>query len=401
MTNNPRTSRPAYRRSTTGARGHGGSSYGASRTSISPLKVIVPLAIIAVLVFFAAQALASGGPSDEADAETQAADVATATGFDSGVIEGHPERTITLSFAGDCTLGTDENFDTTRNFNAMYDSVGDPSYFLANVKPIFEEDDVTIVNMEGTLTKSTSRVNKKFAFKGPLEYAEILPLGDVEVAGFANNHDSDYGPQSHTDTIKALEDAGIMVASESRIAYYTAKNVKVAVIAMYELDDHRDIEENMEQYIATAREEGAEIVVVYFHWGNEREYTPDENQIYLGHAAIDAGADMVVGSHPHVIQGYENYDGRWIFYSLGNFCYGGHSGPEDKDSMIVQKTFTLDGDGVVVDDQIEVIPCSISSVSSRNNYQPTPAEGEELERIEAKLEELNDNVQDALASYKG
>lgn len=381
----------ASRQGTRYAAGHQGTA------ALAPLlKVVIALIAIIAIVFLIAQAIASVGQADVAETSGDAY-----TGFDSGVVESNPERTITLSFAGDCTLGTDENFDTTRNFNAMYDAVDDPSYFLANVKPIFEEDDITIVNMEGTLTKSAARESKKFAFKGPLEYAEILPLGDVEVAGFANNHNADYGPQSHSDTIRALEGAGIMVASESRIAYYTAKNVKVAVIAMYELDDHRDIEENLEQYINTAREEGAEVVVVYFHWGNEREYAPDENQIYLGHAAVDAGADMVVGSHPHVIQGYENYNGRWIFYSLGNFCYGGHSGPADKDTMIVQKTFTLNGDGVVVDDQIEVIPCSISSISSRNNYQPTPAEGEELERIEAKIEELNDNVQYALASYKG
>lgn len=398
MTNNPRASKPVYRRSTTSAR-----TYQGARTSsaFSPLKVIVPLLIVAAIIFFAVQALGSGDASTQADVDREAANATTATGFDSGIAESSPERTVTLSFAGDCTLGTDEGFDTDHNFNAMYDAVGDPSYFLANVKPIFEEDDITIVNMEGTLTKSTSRVDKTFAFKGPLEYAEILPLGDVEVAGFANNHDSDYGSQSHTDTIKALEDAGIMVASESRIAYYTAKNVKVGVIAMYELAEHRDIEPELQQYVATAREEGADVVVVYFHWGMEREYTPDENQIYLAHSAIDAGADMVVGSHPHVIQGYENYNGRWIVYSLGNFCYGGHSGPADKDTMIVQKTFTLNEDGVVADDQIEVIPCSISSTSSRNNYQPTPAEGAELTRIEAKLEELNANVQAALASYQG
>lgn len=367
----------------------------------SPLpKAALGVAAIAVA---AAVALALSGAFGGADAEgvDKHAEAFGGTGFDSGVAEPEAARTVTLSFAGDCTLGTDENFDRTRNFNATYDSVGDPSYFLANVAPLFREDDITVVNMEGTLTDSTSRLNKKFAFKGPAEYASILPAGDVQVAAFANNHDADYGPQSYDDTIAALEAQGITVASEDKIAYATANGVKVAVVAIYELDDHREREPDVKQYIAAAREEGAELVVVFFHWGNEREYAPDDNQIYMGHMAVDAGADMVVGSHPHVLQGYEKYNGRYIFYSMGNFCYGGHSNPADKDSVVVQKTFTLEGGEVRLDDDIKVVPCSISSSQSRNNYQPTPAEGAELERMLAKWDELNANVQDALAAYEG
>lgn len=359
------------------------------------------LAIAAIAIFLATKAFAVFMQSDSANANVVDGVTSSETGFDSTIVEGTPERTVTLSFAGDCTLGTDVNFDATRNFDAMYKSVGDLSYFLANVEPIFREDDITVVNMEGTLTELDTRVNKKFAFKGPLEYAEILPLGGVEVASFANNHDSDYGTQSHSDTVEALEGAGIVVASEDKIAYMTANGVKVAIIGVYELDDHREREEDVKRFISTARSEGAELVVVFYHWGNEREYSPDENQIYMGHMAIDEGADMVIGSHPHVIQGYENYNGRYIFYSLGNFCYGGHSNPADKDSMIVQKTFIFGPDGIRADDDVNVIPCSISSSSTRNNYQPTPAEGAELDRMLAKIEELNDNVQSALASYKG
>ncbi len=128
------------------------------------------------------------------------------------------------------------------------------------------------------------------------------------------------------------------------------------------------------------------------HWGTEKETVPDETQIELGHIAVDEGADLVIGSHPHVIQGYEKYNGRYIVYSLGNFCFGGNPNPSDKDCMIFQQTFTVTGNDVATDDNINVIPCSISSVSNSNNYQPTPATGDEKTRIEAKIKKSSDSI---------
>lgn len=126
--------------------------------------------------------------------------------------------------------------------------------------------------------------------------------------------------------------------------------------------------------------------------GTEKETVPDETQIQLGHIAVDEGADLVIGSHPHVIQGYEKYNGRYIVYSLGNFCFGGNPNPSDKDCMIFQQTFTVTGNDVATDDNINVIPCSISSVSNSNNYQPTPATGDEKTRIEAKIKKSSDSI---------
>ena len=169
----------------------------------------------------------------------------------------------------------------------------------------------------------------------------------------------------------------------------------------YELAEHEGIEESMVANIQRARSEGAQVVLVYIHWGVEREYVPNEVQMQLGHAAIDAGADLVVGSHPHVIQGYEVYQGRYIVYSLGNFCFGGNSGPSDMDCMIFQQTFTVVDGQAQTDGAVNVIPCSISSESSYNNYQPTPAEGDEAERIMAKIEESSDAIAQMAASMTG
>lgn len=305
--------------------------------------------------------------------------------------------TFTVSFAGDCTLGTDEAFNPSTSFNARYDAEDDPAYFFRNVHDIFSADDLTVVNMEGTLTESTARQDKTFAFKGPADYAQVLVEGDVEAASMANNHSRDYGEQSYTDTIDALEAAGIKHFGYDDIAYMDVKGVKVALVGTYELAEHEGIEESMVANIQKARSEGAQVVMVYIHWGIERETVPNATQMKLGHAAIDAGADLVIGSHPHVIQGYEVYQGRYIVYSLGNFCFGGNSNPSDKDCMIFQQTFTVTGDEVERNDAINVIPCSISSSSSSNNYQPTPAEGDEADRINAKIEESNEAIAAAAA----
>lgn len=299
-----------------------------------------------------------------------------------------PPVSITISAAGDCTLGTDENFDQSRSLNAYYDENG-PAYFLQSVKPVFEADDLTIVNMEGTLTESTSRMDKTFAFKGPVDYTKILTEGSVEAANLANNHSRDYGEQSYTDTIAALDAAGIVNFGYDRTAVMDVNGVKVGLVGTYELAEGMGCEEEMIANIKAVEDQGAQIVIVSFHWGIERENYPDENQVNLAHSAIDHGADLVLGHHPHVLQGIEVYNGKNIVYSLGNFCFGGNSNPSDKDTMIFQQTFTVQNGELVEDNVTNVIPCSLSSESGRNTYQPTPLEGEEKDRVMAKIEEFS------------
>lgn len=299
-----------------------------------------------------------------------------------------PPVSITISAAGDCTLGTDENFDQSRSLNAYYDENG-PAYFLQSVKPVFEADDLTIVNMEGTLTESTSRMDKTFAFKGPADYTKILTEGSVEAANLANNHSRDYGEQSYTDTIAALDAAGIVNFGYDRTAVMDVNGVKVGLVGTYELAEGMGCEEEMIANIKAVEDQGAQIVIVSFHWGIERENYPDETQVGLAHSAIDHGADLVLGHHPHVLQGIEVYNGKNIVYSLGNFCFGGNSNPSDKDTMIFQQTFTVQNGELVEDNVTNVIPCSLSSESGRNTYQPTPLEGEEKDRVMAKIEEFS------------
>lgn len=293
--------------------------------------------------------------------------------------------TLTVSVVGDCTLGTDQNFNYNTSLNAFYYQYG-KDYFLANVKDIFSADDLTIANFEGTLTTAETRAAKQFAFKAPPEFAQILTAGSVEAVNTANNHSHDYGDNSYTDTITALDAQNIINFGYEKTAVMDIKGVKVGLVGIYELRDHLGCSEQLKTNIAKVKSEGANLIIVIFHWGNELDAAPTEIQRTLGRLAIDEGAHLVCGHHPHVVQGIEQYNGKNIVYSLGNFCFGGNSNPRDKDTMIFQQTFTVSSEGVAADNVTNIIPCSISSTFSYNNYKPTPAQGTEYDRIMQKIQ---------------
>lgn len=296
---------------------------------------------------------------------------------------------ITVSMVGDCTLGTDVNFDQSTSFDAFYQMKNDPGYFFQNVKDIFTADDLTVTNMEGTLTTSNDRQQKTFAFKGDPSYTEILTRGGVEATNLANNHSHDYGDQSYEDTIQYLEAAGITTFGYDRTAVMDVKGIKVGLIGIYELKDGLGRQQQVIDTIQEVKDQGAQVIIVSFHWGTEKSNIPDDIQKTLAHLAIDQGADLVVGHHPHVLQGIEKYQGKNIVYSLGNFCFGGNKNPSDKDTMIFQQTFTVENGELVEDDVTNIIPCSLSSESGYNNYQPMVLEGSEKERVLQKIEEFS------------
>lgn len=355
------------------------------------------LIILLLVIIFSTHACISSRKAAEAAALQKAQEEAAAKKAQEETAAVKDPVSLTISVVGDCTLGTDETFDYDTSLNAYYDSNG-KDYFFQNVKSIFEADDLTIANFEGTLTDSDTREDKTFAFKAPAEYAQILTSGSIEAVNTANNHSHDYGDQSYTDTLAALDNTGITHFGYDDTAVMDIKGVKVGLVGIYELNDHLGREQQLKDNIAKVKADGAELVIVIFHWGNETETVPDTNQMTLGRLAIDEGAELVCGHHPHVLQGIETYKGKNIVYSLGNFCFGGNSSPSDMDTMIFQQTFTITSDGVQADNVTNIIPCSISSADGYNNYQPTPATGDEATRIKAKIEERSAEIPSADSS---
>lgn len=309
------------------------------------------------------------------------------------------DRQITISCAGDCTLGTDVAFGGITFPVEVSNQGGDYGYFFRNVKPYFDNDDLTIVNFEGTLTERGTRQEKTFAFKGDPSYTKVLTEGGVEAVTLANNHSKDYGEISAEDTKKYLEDAGIVWFEKLNTRVIDVNGVKVGLVGLYSLDG--SAEGNLTPAIEQVKSDGAEVILVQVHWGIEGNNYPESSQVNLAHRAIDEGADLVIGHHPHVLQGIEMYKGKMIAYSLGNFCFGGNQNPRDKDSMIFRQTFIVSKDGQVDASNYEVIPCSISSVSSRNNYQPTPLKDGEKERVANKIQTFSNKLGDLQVRFEG
>lgn len=295
------------------------------------------------------------------------------------------EERFLLTFVGDCTLGA--------NPKNTYAEVGFPrvvgedyAYPFKNVVSYFGADDATFVNLEGTLTDKGNPADKTYTFRGSPAYSRILTDNSVEVVTLANNHSFDYGPSGYASTKTVLEEAGIPYAErDSGVLMELDCGLKVGLYGMvyYKLDA-----EDMKAEIADLRARGAELVIVAPHWGVEGSYRPTQLQQDVGHAAIDAGADIVWGSHPHVLQPIEEYGSGIIYYSMGNFCFGGNSKPEDFDTALLQQEVIRSPEGEISLGSLQIIPCSISSEESVNNYQPTPlaADSEEYTRVIRKLD---------------
>lgn len=297
---------------------------------------------------------------------------------------------VTISAAGDCTLGVDSRYNTS--FNTYYAN-HNAAYFFKKVKPIFSKDDITIVNFEGTLTESTNRASKKFTFKGPAKYTSILKKGSIEVVNLANNHTMDFGKSAFNDTKKALKKAKISYCHYGTIAYKTVNHVKIAFLGFHQTS-LRQVKDGIRQ----AKKKKAKIIIVSFHWGIEKSYYPNSTQKSLGHYAIDHGAALVLGHHPHVLQGIEKYKGRYIVYSLGNFCFGGNNNPTDKDTMIFQQTFYLKNGRLQKKNDARIIPCSLSSVSYTNDFQPKKLAGNSKKKLIDKVNNLSKGMHTSVKS---
>jgi poly-gamma-glutamate synthesis protein (capsule biosynthesis protein) len=290
------------------------------------------------------------------------------------------KKSITISFAGDMTFGNYVGQGYDGSFNQKYANIQDTSYFLKKVKSVFEKDDLTVANLEGPLTTASSYQIKTFAFKGNPEYRNILVDGSVEAVTIANNHSSDYYEQGLKDTKENLDKVNVGYFGYEDTYVKEIKGIKFGFIGLSFPTEYGTLTKKL---ISQLKEE-ADVIILYVHWGIERDEAPSEAQRTLAKQWIDNGVDLVIGSHPHVVQGIENYNGKDIVYSLGNFCFGGNKNPSDKDSMIYQHTFNFE-DGKLVDESSQTIACSISSSSSSNNYQPTILSGDEKTRVENKI----------------
>ncbi|MBR1707627.1 MAG: CapA family protein [Clostridia bacterium] len=299
---------------------------------------------------------------------------------------------VTISATGDITIGGDRRKKGTNIFDKQLAKEASGLAFpLENVKSIFEADDLTLVNFEGTLTNTKSATKNTYSFAAPPEYVEVLSSSSVEAVSLENNHVMDHGTAGYTDTTEALTGAGILYSGHLGPSVFTTDTgIRIGMLAYQTFNgNYTNIYNSIEGDIAALRQQGCEIVIVSYHWGEEKDYVPNERQVPLGHATIDAGADVVIGHHSHRMNPIELYNGKLICYSLGNFSFAGNIKPGDMDTYIFQQRFkVVPGQGAVWTD-FRVIPCSISSIEKSNDFKPTPKEGEAVDAVIQRLLDLN------------
>jgi poly-gamma-glutamate synthesis protein (capsule biosynthesis protein) len=281
------------------------------------------------------------------------------------------EERFLLTFVGDCTFGA--NPTNTYAGYGFPKTVGeDYRYPFRNVIRWFENDEASFLNLEGPLSDVGNPMQKKHVFRGTTAFVNILTENSVEAVTIANNHTMDYGQIGYDSTVMTLQTAGIPFVEQDGTCIFTTENgltIGLYGAVYYKLDTQQIV-----SAVASLKEAGCGLVIFAPHWGVEGSYRPTEAQRELAHAVIDAGADIVWGSHPHVLQPVEEYNDGMIFYSMGNFSFGGNGYPRDYDTALLQLEVIRTADGSVTLGELTIVPANVSSVADRNNYQPTPYE---------------------------
>ena len=291
------------------------------------------------------------------------------------------DRSVVLTFAGDCTLGSEEALrDKDYSFDSYAARYG-YDHFFAGFKDIFASDDLTLVNLEGVLSNSRSTENrkKKYCFRGPADFAAILSAGSVDAVSLANNHTSDYGSAGLADTRKALEEHGIIWVQNTVPYLYQQDNITVAVFGL----DHGNLfDQWLLNEVRRLKASGeADAIVIFAHHGNE--YRPGHEYFAADRSRrlVEAGADLILMHSPHVLQGMDVIQNRTVFYSLGNFVFGGNKtirrisnpGVPEVSSLytaVVQARLSFTGDGRYLGQRITVFPAYTSDDPEANHYQP-------------------------------
>jgi poly-gamma-glutamate synthesis protein (capsule biosynthesis protein) len=295
---------------------------------------------------------------------------------------------ITISAVGDCTIGYDETFGYQGRFDQVYAANGgDPAYFFQNVYDILSGDDLTVANLETVFTESGKKADKAYRFKGPPGYVEILEAGGVEAVNVANNHMFDYFQKGYEDTLAALANSSVQYFGYEKNCIIEVKGIKIGLAGFHIGAGGWSHKKKDVTAALNSLRPAVDILIMSYHWGVEGKYTPTADQKSLARFSIDNGADLVLGHHPHTLQNIEIYNGKTIAYSLGNFCFGGNRNPTDKDSIILQQSFEFDGvsfDILEIKEPV-IIPVRVSSVKDRNDYRPTPVDGDDAARVMKKV----------------
>lgn len=287
------------------------------------------------------------------------------------------ERKQVLIATGDVLLARSINYKTvvSKNFSWPFEKTAE----------VLKNADVTFINLETPIIDGCQLANEGMKFCGDPGNINGLVFAGVDMVNLANNHISDYGLTGVNSTVEYLINAGLGVSGISGPMYQDIKGKKFAFLGYNEVNRQEGISSAGQERIISEVSEAksnADIVIVQFHWGNEYTSNITSRQRALAHLAIDRGADLVIGNHPHWIQPVEIYHGKLIAYSHGNFIFDQEWDLNTKQGVVGKYTFY---DGWLID--AEYLPILIE-----NYGQPRFLSGEDkvliLENMKAQSEKL-------------
>lgn len=277
-----------------------------------------------------------------------------------------PEKIITVIATGDVIPARSVNFQSTqrKSFTWPFEKTAD----------VLKSADITFINLETPLMKNCQLINEGMKFCGSDKHIEGLLLAGIDVANFANNHSANYGKEGIDETKKLLEDNGILVTGLGGAVIKDVKGIKFAFLGYSDIEKTPLVseveEEKIKTEVAQARK-NADVVIVQFHWGTEYVTAPEERQKFLGRLAIDSGADLVIGNHPHWIKPVEIYRSKLITYGHGNFVFDQEWSQKTKEGAVGKYTFL--GKDLI---DVEFFPVEIKDYG-----QPYFLEGEKKQKI--------------------
>ena len=311
---------------------------------------------------------------------------------------------ITITVTGDTTLGSNKRVQT-KYYTASYQYYIEQNGYawpFSGIKHLTENDDITLVNLEGVLHMPEELSTSRFAFNGPADYAKILSEGSVEIVNLANNHIGDYHQQGYDDTTAALDAAGIAYCGETEygreLYWFDFENdVRIGFIGLIPAYYSKN-EAKVRKDFQALKDAGCDVIIASIHCGLEGNATHSQMTDTYRKRAMALGAHIVVGTHPHVPQGLWVEKGVTTLHSLGNFSFGGNTGVDEPlyspESIIAQIDLHFE-DGVYIGHQVTIWPImttgaaegsGMDGVGYANDYRPILVEGEQAQAIMAKLQ---------------
>ncbi len=298
------------------------------------------------------------------------------------------DQKITLTFTGDVTLGGEESKkDLPESFQSKAAAEG-YDYFFARVRHLFEADDLTVINLEGVLTDSAKQEKKSkvYRFRGATDYVKILTGASIESCSISNNHIQDYGNQGYKNTVKTLEENGLRYFGADVYDIFEKDGIKIAFFSYVSPIIMGSRDQAAKTIRRLKEEEGVNAVVVCFHVGNEYgRHRNDFQERYARMAMTTLQADLVIMHHPHVVQGIDVVNNRYVCYSLGNFCFGGNTTVRALETMVVQADLVFADDGTYKGQQLRLYPAHTATTAKAegdvNDYQPKFVSGDEALRV--------------------